>query len=150
MPYLSIREMHQHSLLYLLTAPPHLPAEPLHLLQLHGSVYRIRNLSKHSWPLRPASDVSLLLLFNETSFSAMFRFSNFKLMLRLWFTSGLTVLLSVLQWSPARSSFSNCISLIFVLSRIDSVSIHFLSSVALSSTCFFPVPNTLWTFLLFP
>lgn len=30
-----IREMHQDSLMYLLTAPPHLPAEPLHLLQLH-------------------------------------------------------------------------------------------------------------------
>lgn len=67
--------MHGDSLMYLLTAPPHLPAEPLHLLQLHDRTEYRTNLNKQSSSGCPASNVPLCLLINETSLSPLFRFS---------------------------------------------------------------------------
>lgn len=95
------------SLMYLLTAPPHLPAEPLHLLQLHDK----RQKQIYTNSLCPAARLlASPYVYSSISYqilSAAFHSSSFESMLRLYLvlrSSFLTVFLfckiSVLRRLP--------------------------------------------------
>lgn len=151
-PSYIFREKYQDSVLYLLTAPPHLPAEPLHLLQLHDSTEHRTNLNKQPSFGCLASNVPLRLPVNETSLSALFRFSCSAASNQCsLFDSPLSGRLSL----PTLTSLSGFLPTHFPL----YVYLFYYKGCILprstSAHLFCPLPvvsvsDALWTFLVFP